>query len=112
MKGALPVPHIVAILIGLAVVGLLGYWFFVLSGKFGSEAGEKECMTRIYTACARWREAGFPDEPGNYGLTDSLCKQCYDVVKDPLYQGICLSNLMLKTDGLKEACLAILTVRG
>ena len=33
MKGALPVPYIVAIIIAIIVIALLIYWFFVLRNQ-------------------------------------------------------------------------------
>ena len=58
-KGAVPVPYIIALLLGIAVVAIIGYWFFVLSGQTGGEATLSTCNTRAYTYCAGWQVLGY-----------------------------------------------------
>ena len=58
-KGAVPVPYIIALLLGIAVVAILGYWFFVLGGARAEEMNLQKCTTRAHTYCSRWRTAGW-----------------------------------------------------
>lgn len=51
MKGAMPVPYIVALIIAAIVIGLLGYWLIVTLGVGGSEAAEKMCQAKLAGAC-------------------------------------------------------------
>ena len=58
-KGAVPIPYIIALLLGIAVVAIIGYWFFVLSGQTGGELTFADCKTRATTYCAEWSQAGY-----------------------------------------------------
>jgi hypothetical protein len=58
-KGSIPIPYIIALLLGIAVVAILGYWFFVLGGQWGGEASIDTCRTRAHTYCVEWQTYGF-----------------------------------------------------
>ena len=58
-KGAVPIPYIIALLLGIAVVSILGYWFFVLGGQWGMEVTLQRCNTRAMTYCTTWRTAAY-----------------------------------------------------
>lgn len=52
MKAAMPVPYIIALIIGVIVVAVLAYWF-ISSGTKGSNIGtEAECSARKVEFCA------------------------------------------------------------
>lgn len=57
MKGAMPVPYIVALIIAVIVIGLLGYWLIVTMGKTGVKASEEMCRATLMGKCA-----GKPDD--------------------------------------------------
>ena len=58
-KGAVPIPYIIALLLGIAVVSILGYWFFVLGGQWGVEVTLQRCNTMAMTYCTTWRTAAY-----------------------------------------------------
>jgi len=58
-KGAVPIPYILALLLGIAVVAIIGYWFFVLGGQTGGELTLADCKTRATTYCAMWSQTGY-----------------------------------------------------
>ncbi len=58
-KGAVPIPYIIALLLGIAVVAILGYWFFVLGGQWGGEVTSETCRTRALTYCTGWQLVGY-----------------------------------------------------
>ena len=62
MKGAVPIPYIIALLLGIAVVAIIGYWFFVLGGQWGGETNLQTCNTRAYTYCASWAATGYSND--------------------------------------------------
>ncbi len=69
-KGAVPVPYIIALLLGIAVVAVLGYWFFVLGGQIGGEATLQNCKSKATIYCNSWQTnnyaktlTGDPDVP-------------------------------------------------
>ena len=79
-KGAIPIPYIVAGMLGLAVVAVLGYWFFELGGEWGGEASLQDCKSRALAYCTEWQFKGYrydsdTCEP-NVGWFDERYKSC------------------------------------
>ncbi len=62
MKKGVAVPYIIAILLGIAVIGLIGYWFFVSGGKFGASAEEQRCRTAAAQWCTQFSLQGYAKE--------------------------------------------------
>lgn len=58
-KGAGIVWYVIALLLGIAVIGVLGYWFFAMGGRLGV-ISQYECSLRANSACEEWKAAGFP----------------------------------------------------
>ena len=52
MKGAMPVPYIVALILAVIVIGLLGYWLIVNLGLFGTKSSEELCRAKLMGTCA------------------------------------------------------------
>lgn len=50
-KGALPIPYIIALIIGVIVVAVLAYWFISSSGKGTGIGTEAECRGRVLEWC-------------------------------------------------------------
>lgn len=51
-KAAMPVPYIIALIIGVIVVAVLAYWFISSGGKGASVGKEAECTARKVEYCA------------------------------------------------------------
>lgn len=79
MKKGIAVPYIIAIMLGVAVIGFIGYWLFISSGKFGTGAASQQCKTDFIKACQEWASTGYtspadrPDYKGVF-LADSDCE--------------------------------------
>jgi hypothetical protein len=58
-KGAVPIPYIIAMLLGIAVVAILGYWFFVLGGQWGGEVTLQRCRSKAVSYCTMWQGNGY-----------------------------------------------------
>lgn len=80
-KGQIPIPYIIALLLGIAVVAILGYWFFVLGGRIPGQVSETWCNTKKNQYCTEWFQAGFPttmsERPG--GGWSSYAPGCTDI---------------------------------
>ncbi len=50
-KGDVPVPYIVALILAAIIIGVLGYWFFVVMGKGGGVANEQICNAKMLQVC-------------------------------------------------------------
>ena len=46
------VPYIIALILGIAVISLIGYWFFVLGGELPKNAKKTECTAFRTQWCA------------------------------------------------------------
>ncbi len=53
MRKAVAVPYIIAILLGVAVIGLVGVWFVSSGGKLTKASVETECRTKALEFCTR-----------------------------------------------------------
>lgn len=51
MSKAIAVPYIIALVLGIGVIGLVGYWFFSTGGKFGGAALSVECNNQKLIFC-------------------------------------------------------------
>jgi len=56
-KGAIPVPHIIALVLGIIVVGLLAFWFFILGGRLDPKV--QECQNKQLQYCSTWSGCGY-----------------------------------------------------
>lgn len=88
---AVAVPYIIAIILGVAVIGLVGYWFFVSGGRFGATTVEQQCRTDFSKACSLWAARAYADDIESQGLfkadpTDEECTK--KVVKDKAPAGL------------------------
>lgn len=70
MKGSLPINYIVAIVLAVAVLALLGYWYYTSGGKFSTGVNRQECLTLKMRYCAEWGAQGYktpiPTPPGSW----------------------------------------------
>jgi len=75
-KGAVPVPYIIALILGIIVVGLLAYWFFILGGKIPGITTEQQCASLKQQYCSQWQNTDFEILPGEDGCTTE--SDCWD----------------------------------
>jgi len=61
-KGAVPIPYIIALLLGIAVVAILGYWFFVLGGQWGGEVSLQGCRNKALLYCQAYQGSGYDED--------------------------------------------------
>jgi len=58
-KGEVPVAYIIALILGIAVVAVLGYWFFIVQNQGGNTMNQEQCRSSASQYCARWRDNGY-----------------------------------------------------
>ncbi|MBI2005167.1 MAG: hypothetical protein HYS80_00185 [Candidatus Aenigmarchaeota archaeon] len=51
MRKAVAVPYIIALILGVAVIGLVGYWFATTGGKFGGQSAKTICDNKFLQYC-------------------------------------------------------------
>lgn len=57
-KKGIAVPYIIAIVLGVAVLALLGYWFYITSGTFSRET----CLQNYRDWCQVKSRLGYPTD--------------------------------------------------
>lgn len=93
MKADVPIPYIISIILGIAIIALLGYWFFIASGGFHGQMTEQECRNLKLTFCTLWSTNGYVKEneipKGPNSLWDnysngfgSACRSNYNIKVD------------------------------
>lgn len=55
------IPYIIAIIFGVVVLAIIGYWFFVMGGKFGMTTTSTECSTMKVSYCQESYSLGWSD---------------------------------------------------
>jgi len=61
LKGALPVPYIVALIIAILVIAVLVYWFFVASNQGTNTATAVLCKGNLISYCTQWATCNYQD---------------------------------------------------
>lgn len=84
MKGEMPVPLIVALILAVIIIGLLAYWLITTLGKTGSTASEEMCRAKLMGACVG-KASDYSIDPYTYNEckgTDLAKKvnKCGDVI--------------------------------
>jgi|GEM_PF-6501867 len=54
-KGATAIQYIAALILAVAVIAVIGYWFFIVSGKAGGEAANIACTGKQVSYCTAWK---------------------------------------------------------
>ncbi len=70
MKKGVAIPYIIALILGIVVVGVIGYWFFILSGGGGGKATEAECNVKASNWCRTWANSAWTSVPKKFDGTD------------------------------------------
>lgn len=70
---AVAVPYIIALILGVAVIGLVGYWFASSGGKFGGQSAKTICDNKFLQYCITNPGKSFTDfvNAGNSECTGS-----------------------------------------
>ena len=77
-KGEMPVGYIVAIVLGVVVIALLGYFIIVNYGPFRGVASEATCRAQLLQYCSFWSADGYDLSKKPFGNKDfyELNKNC------------------------------------
>jgi len=57
-KGSVPIPYIIALILGVVIIALLGYWLFFIGGQFGGVVSEKACEGKKMAYCSEYKTTG------------------------------------------------------
>lgn len=60
MKGDMPIAYVVALILGIAVLVALGYWFYTTGGRLGPTISQQDCTRAFQQHCEEWKNSGFP----------------------------------------------------
>ena len=54
MRKGVAVPYVIALILGVAVIALLGIWFVTTGGKFSTESASTLCRSKALEFCTRF----------------------------------------------------------
>jgi len=57
-KGAVPIPYIIALVLGVIVIALISYWLFMSGGEFGTAILESSCQAKKMNYCNTYKATG------------------------------------------------------
>lgn len=88
MKGALPVPYIVALVIAIIVIAVLVYWFVVLRGQGTSAVTLALCQGKLVNYCSQWSRCNYetscqPSSKGNPVSFYEFASECSQFAGQP-----------------------------
>ncbi|MEM7827568.1 MAG: hypothetical protein QXD72_02555 [Candidatus Aenigmatarchaeota archaeon] len=63
MKGAIPIPYVIALIFGVMLLALLGYWISYQSSKTIGTGQTTQCDTRQHLYCSQWKLSRFNVQP-------------------------------------------------
>jgi len=63
-KGEIPIGYIIALVLGVAVVAILGYWFLLVQGAGGTQMSDIECKNKAFMYCTMWSANGYDINTG------------------------------------------------
>jgi hypothetical protein len=69
MSKGIAVPYVIALILGIIVVGVIGYWFFVLGGQGGGAGVSAACNAKLVSYCTQWSLNGYTTMPNNQEFT-------------------------------------------
>ena len=58
-KKGIAIPYIIALILGVIVVAVIGYWILGLSGLGGGAGITVDCDAQLIIACQEWAQSGF-----------------------------------------------------
>ncbi len=76
MRKGVAIPYIIAVLLGIAVIGIIGYWFFFLGGSLGGEVSAQDCNRKLVTYCSIWLAQGYGGTSPGVGTWDEYAVGC------------------------------------
>lgn len=86
MRKAVAVPYVIALVLGVAVIALLGIWFVVTGGRFSGQASDTYCQGQQVQYCSQYIATG--TEP-------SWPSQCENTkYKKPSSITVCKDNVL------------------
>lgn len=55
MLKAVAIPYVIALILGVIVIGILAYWFVSQSNKTTNVGASTECQGRVFSYCIQWQ---------------------------------------------------------
>ena len=101
-KGTLPVPYIIAIVLGIAILALMGHLFFQQSGSLGRESSKQDCLLAVAQYCSFYDPNKFWDTKYGSKLTQQNCMDYQAGKYSPCSQFVEAKPIELKPTTKKE----------
>ncbi len=86
---AVAVPYVIALVLGIIVIGLVGYWFVAQSGKTVGAGTKAECQSKVFSYCLVWQNGGKnnkPDIPDFFDIEECISEQLSLVIDENAFK--------------------------
>jgi hypothetical protein len=100
-KGEIPIPYIIALIIGIIVLTVVLYSFFSSNKDFLFTITEKGCKGKKLSYCAAWKSTSFGAKPNGVVDFSAPCGSITDTNKGSYYAPDCC-QLSWAADGLSQ----------
>mgnify|MGYP001592154200 CR=1 FL=1 len=107
VKKGIAVPYIIALILGIIVVGVIGYWFFTTTTTGGGSATFQQCNAKKTQWCIEWSKTGFSttSKPASLGTWDLYAVGCTAIGVGEPTSSVCQSLTGLGTaSNVGKAC--------
>lgn len=103
---AVAIPYVIALVLGVVVIGLLGYWFVNQSSKTIGIGSKTECDVQRFNFCQGWKISKFGNEPSGFTFGESCNKPdknvCTSILGCRVVVFLCKENEICYNNG--EIC--------
>lgn len=80
MRKGVAVPYVIALILGVAVIALIGIWFVMSGGKFSKQSFETLCQSKIVVYCNKLISDPLSVSGGDW---DSNCNIFFGITTTP-----------------------------
>lgn len=102
-KGEVPIAYIIALILGIAVVALLGYWFFVMQAGGSASMNLEQCRAKAYEYCSTWASNGYSGSDSDLPEVGGFIGNKWFAAGAVSYVPQCASSQVLSGDGAPKA---------
>jgi len=90
-KGEMPIPYIIALILGVIVLGLLAYWLYTGGLGFDKTIHESTCRTKVGFYCSTWKTNSYQDGKKPNGVKDfsAACRLITSANEEEYYAPDC-----------------------
>lgn len=100
MRKAIAIPYVIALILGVVIIALVGYWIASQGGKSVGTGYTAQCYGKQVSFCTYWRNSAFNVEPKGF-TWDANCGEP-KLIGFP--EGKCMAEIFSCSFDSKQDC--------